>query len=178
MPHGNEEVVVSRDWPKHGYSVRNIRNFRGMEGEGFNATLYRDGRRIAFVIDDASGGEIRIQWTDPHTRDKEEVRLLEFLKTLPKERSEDVEYTVSADMFIATLVDEASNENRLRRLFRTRTLFRLKGDRTDDDKWRVIKAPFSPSAKAHLVKKYGDSLAQVLNEEYPHLNPGSDEKVR
>ncbi len=147
-----------------------------MEGEGFNAMLYRDGRRIAFVIDDASGGEIRIQWTDPHTRDEEEVRFLEFLKTLPKEQLDGTEYSVNPDMFIATLVDEASNEKRLRRMFRTQTLFRLKSDRTDDDKWRVIKAPFSPEVKAQLVKKYGDQLARVLNEEHPHLNASGKRK--
>lgn len=164
---------MRQDWPKHGYTVRNVRNFRGMEGEGFNATLYRDGRRIAFLVDDASGGEIRIQWADPHTRDKEEICLLEFLKTLPKERSESVEYSVSPDMFIATLVDEASNESRLRRLFRTQTLFRLKNDKTDGDKWRVLNTPFFPSAKGQLLKMYGDRLVRVLNEEYPHLNPPS-----
>ena len=101
---------MTQDWPRHGYSVRNVKCFRGMEGEGFNATFYRDGRRIAFVIDDASGGEIHIQWTDPHTRDAEEIRFLEFLKALPKERSRGVEYSVSPDMFIAVLVEEASNE--------------------------------------------------------------------
>ena len=162
---------MRQDWPKHGYTVRNVKCFRGLEGEGFNATLYRDGRRIAFLIDDASGGEIRIQWTDPHTRDTEEVRLLEFLKTLPREQSEGIEYSVDPGIFVAALVDETATEKRLRRIFRKQTLFRLKEDRTDDDKWRVLKAPFSPGVKAQIVKRYGDRLAQILNEQYPHLNP-------
>jgi len=176
MQYGNEEVPVSQNWPKHGYTVRDIKTFRGMEGEGFNATLCRDGREIAFVIDDATGGDVHIQWADARSHGAEEKRLLEFLKTLPKERWEDTEYDVTPDIFLATLVDQAQTEKRLRRLFRKETLFRLKGDRTDDGKWRVLKAPFSPGVKAQLVKTYGDSLAHVLNEDYPHLKPRSKQQ--
>ena len=167
---------MSHNWPKHDYTVRDIKTFRGMEGEGFNVTLCRDGRKVAFVIDDATGGDVHIQWGDAHRGGAEEKRLLEFLKTLPKERLEDTEYDVTPDIFVAALVDEAQTEKRLRRLFRKETLFRLKSDRTDDDKWRVLKAPFSPDVKAHLVKTYGDNLAHVLNEEYPHLNPRSKQQ--
>ena len=173
MQCGNEEAAVNRNWPKHGYTVRNIKTFRGMEGEGFNAILCRDGREIAFVIDDATGGDVHIQWADARPQGAEEKRLFEFLKTLPKERWEDTEYDVTPDIFLAALVDQAQTENRLRRLFRKETLFRLKSDRTDDDKWRVFKAPFSPSVKEQLVKRYGDNLVHILNEEYPHLNPPS-----
>ena len=162
---------MRQDWPRHGYTVRNIKTFRGMEGEGFNATLCRDGKKIAFVIDDATGGDVQIQWTDAGSQGAEEKRLMEFLKKLPKEQSEGIEYSVDPGIFVATLVDETATEKRLRRIFRKQTLFRLKEDRTDDDKWRVLKAPFSPSVKAQLVKRYGDRLAQVLNEQYPHLNP-------
>ena len=164
---------MANTWPKHGYSVRNVKTFRGMEGEGFNATLYREGRRIAFVIDDASGGDIQIQWANRRTRDVEEKRLLEFLKTLPKDRWEDQEYDVTPDVFMATLVDQSQIEKRLKRLFEKKTLFRLREDSTEDDNWRVIERPFSPAIKAALVKKYGGRLGQILNEDYPHLNPGA-----
>ncbi len=161
------------NWPKHGYSVRNVKTFRGMEGGGFNATLYRDGHRIAFVIDDATGGDMRIQWADARSRGAEEKRLLEFLKTLPKERGEDTEYDVTPDIFLDALVNQAQAEKRLKRLFEKETLFRLKSDPTDDDKWRVINTCFSPGVKAAFVKRYGDRLGEILNEAYPHLNPGS-----
>lgn len=163
---------MTNHWPKHGYSVRNVKTFRGMEGEGFNATLYREGRRIAFVIDDASGGDIQIQWTNRCTRDVEEKPLLDFLKTLPKEKWEDQEYDVTPDVFIATLVDQSQIEKRLKQLFEKKTLFRLREDSTEDDNWRVIERPFSPAIKSALFKKYGNRLGQILNEVYPHLNPG------
>lgn len=164
---------MKRNWPKHSYTVRNIKTFQGVEGEGFNATLCRDGREVTFVIDDATGGDVRIQWADARSRGAEEKRLLKFLKTLPKERCEDREYDVTPDIFLAALVDQAQTEKRLKRLFRKETLFHLKGDRTDDDKWRVLKVPFSSSVRAQLVRTYGDRLAHVLNENHPHLNPRS-----
>ena len=168
---------MKSNWPKHGYSVRNVKTFRGTEGEGFNATLYRDGRRIAFVIDDASGSDIDIQWVGVRARETEEKLLLKFLKTLPKENWEDREYDVTPDIFLSELVNQALTEKRLRRLFRTETLFRLKGDRTDNDKWRVFRAPFSSTVKAQLLKTYGHDLAHILNEDYPHLNPRSSKQA-
>jgi len=44
------------------YSVKGIKTFVGMEGHGYNATLYRDGRPVAFAIDDASGGPLSVEW--------------------------------------------------------------------------------------------------------------------
>lgn len=46
------------------YTVKGIKTFIGMEGHGYNATLYRDGKAVAFAIDDASGGDLQIEWKD------------------------------------------------------------------------------------------------------------------
>ena len=46
------------------YSVKGVKTFIGNEGHGFNATLYRDGKAIAFVYDDASGGPVAFEWKD------------------------------------------------------------------------------------------------------------------
>lgn len=48
------------------YAVKGVKTFRGREGEGYNATLYRDGKKVAFVTDDASGGQLDIDWEDIH----------------------------------------------------------------------------------------------------------------
>jgi len=47
------------------YSVKSIKRFIGMEGYGFNANLYLNNNKIAFVYDDASGGEINFQFENP-----------------------------------------------------------------------------------------------------------------
>lgn len=46
------------------YSVKGVKTYRGMEGEGFNASLYRNGKRVALVIDDATGGPLMFEWLD------------------------------------------------------------------------------------------------------------------
>jgi len=47
------------------YSVKAVKRFIGREGHGFNADLYLNNNKIAFVYDDASGGEINFQFEDP-----------------------------------------------------------------------------------------------------------------
>lgn len=46
------------------YTVKNLKTFTGMEGSGYNATLYRDGKAVAAIIDDASGGPLIVDWKD------------------------------------------------------------------------------------------------------------------
>lgn len=46
------------------YTVKGIKTFVGMGGHGYNASLYRDGKLVAFVTDDASGGPLQIEWKD------------------------------------------------------------------------------------------------------------------
>ncbi len=46
------------------YTVKGLKSFIGNEGHGFNATLYRDGKAVAFVYDDASGGPVAFEWKD------------------------------------------------------------------------------------------------------------------
>ena len=42
--------------------VRKVKSFRGREGLGFNAELVVDGKKVAFVIDEGSGGALRFDW--------------------------------------------------------------------------------------------------------------------
>lgn len=46
------------------YTVKCIKTFVGMEGHGYSASLYRDGKLVAFVIDDASGRPLQVEWKD------------------------------------------------------------------------------------------------------------------
>jgi len=43
------------------YSVKDILTFRGHEGIGYNASLYFGDKKIAFIINDASGGQSYIE---------------------------------------------------------------------------------------------------------------------
>lgn len=115
------------------YTVKGIKTFIGMEGEGFNATLCRDGKPVAFVIDDASGGMMDFQWRDfdkgrveaevlswddkPMTvkMTVEERILSDFVATLPVRvcdfndtDGKPAELRVTMDLFVDELIGDAS----------------------------------------------------------------------
>lgn len=47
------------------YTITKIKTFTGMEGYGLNATICRDGKPVAFVLDDARGGDMDISFRNP-----------------------------------------------------------------------------------------------------------------
>ncbi|GAH34833.1 unnamed protein product, partial [marine sediment metagenome] len=65
----------SRGVRKPKYTIKNIKTFRGHDGQGYNATLYRDGKRIAVLIEFASGGPLDIEWLD---RDEKRVEVKNY----------------------------------------------------------------------------------------------------
>ena len=44
------------------YTIKGVKTFRGMEGQGFNATLCRDGKPVAHVDDEGCGGCYNWRW--------------------------------------------------------------------------------------------------------------------
>lgn len=115
------------------YTVKGIKTFIGMEGHGYNASLYRDGKLVAFVIDDASGGPLQVEWKDakdglvevqtkaydgkPWTvkMTREEKRLHDHATSLPPSVCEwtdpatgkAAELDMTSDLFIEGLVNDA-----------------------------------------------------------------------
>lgn len=108
----------------HGYTVRKLKSFIGMEGYGFNADLYRDGKKVAFVIDDASGGCLDIQWVGGH-KSEEAAKLREYVKSLPTFKLNGVEANVEVDedLFIGELVNDAFLVKDLRSKMKGKVLF-------------------------------------------------------
>ena len=162
------------------WSVRKVKTFEGREGQGFNAELLRDGKPVAAVTDDASGGEYRFSWYDWHVP-KAEFHVHDFRGTVcshvgtPEERLlcehadaqtyvnelNGNQYHMDADMFVGQLVDTYANNRTFRRLSRTRTLFRLKSD--PDGGWSSIRIPYSTETATKLLKQYGSELVQVYD---------------
>lgn len=52
-----------------GFSVKNIKTFMGMEGEGYNATLCRWGKIVATINDYGNGGPVHIGWKNFTAKD-------------------------------------------------------------------------------------------------------------
>lgn len=146
------------------YEVKNVKLFEGMEGYGFNCSLYCDGKRVAKVIDDASGGEIMFYFD----KDEDEKKLFEFVKTLPKipfkfSKSDKEFMDVNRDMFVAGLVDTFEKRRKLRRYCKDAVLFRIKGD--DEDAYRTIplgKGGTLLPPLVHLRNKYPTQIQEVI----------------
>ena len=143
------------------YTVKGIKSFKGMEGLGFNATLYRDGRKVAFVTDEARGGCFRYDWVD----EAEEALLDAYVKTQPPVECDVARHwgmSMDTDLFLAILVSEAETQTKMKRVARKQTLFRVKGDKPGE--YRTLSRPYDNQTKAYLAKVYGDHLEEVFNE--------------
>lgn len=105
------------------YTVGKIKTFNGMEGRGFNAVIYFDGKRIAEAIDDASGGPLYLRFDDPD----QERQLRDYVATLPAHVCDFVDsatgkpavVTVTMELFVEDLVNVTQIVNRVKRLVRT-----------------------------------------------------------
>jgi len=167
------------------YTLKSIKTFRGMDGQGMNATLYRDGVKVALVIDDGCGGEIHLEWVDyqaPRVTvpwvnyegqpceircTPEASKLYEFLRgktwNIGKMFGKaDKEIQVDIGIFIGELADKTINENRFKRLCKSKTLFRLKTD--EKDCWRTLKSPFNQQVKDLIMREFGSQVESIMNE--------------
>lgn len=46
------------------YSVKSIKSFRTRNGYGYSCNLMRDGKKVAEVLEEGRGGELRFDWMD------------------------------------------------------------------------------------------------------------------
>ena len=153
------------------YTVKSVKSFVGMEGHGFNASLYRNGKKVAFVIDDANGGDYHFQWCDwkvpkveihitthegkPHTfkGTPEEKILYEIIETLPKESSEYFPdgLKVSVDTFVSKIIDKFESERWMKRNLKSKFLFQI-GDKIGSGEYQTFKK--HPSITKDWVESY------------------------
>jgi len=171
------------------YSVKNVKSFRGHDGYGFNANLYRGNKKVAFLLDEAHGGEVDIDWLAPipkneneyaskeakdkawakyrRIRDEESGLLDAHVKTLPKVKSsfgDGMELTIDAGWFVTELVTEWEKGKELRKYQRqcsTKTLFST----SDQNKGEffVLKQAFGEKVKTYIETKYGKDV-EIFNE--------------
>lgn len=159
------------------YTVKGVKTFRGMDTHGYNATLYRGKKKVAFLIEEGNGGELNINWADwqqPRVpistfgHDGTEYKWNgtpeeELLYAHVRARSKD-DHRIDkseVDMFLAGLVDDFENDKRFKKMCKTKTLFRVKGD--PEGEWRVISHPFGEKVREFLEKTHGDKLEEVMN---------------
>ena len=57
------------------FKIKNFKSFRGMEGIGFNATLFVDGQKACEIDDAAQGGEYDYNWVSDAIRQAVEAHV-------------------------------------------------------------------------------------------------------
>jgi hypothetical protein len=133
------------------YTITKIKTFRGMEGYGLNATICRNGKPVAFVMDEGCGGETMIDFTNPlqngrsyeaskNTWKGEETAFHQFCVAWAKTQDREVPEEERIPAYLAIdwvnhQVDEYQNKKRFDRL-------------------ATIKKPYCPEIQAFLDKKY------------------------
>lgn len=149
--------------------AKNIKTFRGREGEGFNATLYFDGVRACLVDNDAGGGQFRYEWLSGKQNEEKALQALtkvEFLKAHKDETEETLKVKGEShwldwmDVVVETIVMDAFELAKLRRAAAKYTLYWYPGMKTGQ--YAIKKIPFTPAIKAKLMAEKPD--AKVLNE--------------
>jgi hypothetical protein len=163
------------------YKVKNVKLFKGMEGSGFNCSLYRDNKKVAECIDSGNGGEIMFNWLDykeprikrdiPDLHIKGEVAHVSFTPyendffDFCRKETYDGYFGKSPktpDLKLSEMIDDFENNKRLKRLCKSKTLFRIPKQSYKDGVWHTIPHVFTPQVKEYLVKKYGN--CKILNE--------------
>lgn len=166
------------------YSVSGLKTFTGMEGQGFNANLLRQGRKVATVRDDASGGPLWVEWEDRLTtatveywhrdydtkvdeiRERkgtiEEAKLSQIAISLPDIVHSDYTLKQDIDLLIEDIVNVALEEKTLKGRLSKAILFVHPGN----PEIRSFKiTPQAPREKllAHVKAKHPQ--ATILNEQ-------------
>lgn len=131
--------------------IKSLKTFRGMEGSGYNASVYSNGKKVFDVIDDATGGELMIDAIGEAGK-KAEAELKALCATLPKDESYGVAIDITVDIYLDDLINEYNLQKKLARCRAKATPFRLPGD--SEDGYRTINTPDVAKAKAFLDKKF------------------------
>ncbi len=141
------------------YEIKGLKTFNGMEGKGYNANLFRDGKKVAEVIDSGDGGMVSVREIvfGEVKRIKQEISG-KFIDLGEEFQNKKVPMDVST--YMAQLVEEFE----MKKLCRKYTLMRFKGD--SEGSYRKLSLPFTPEVKDVMLRQYGDHIIEFINERY------------
>ncbi len=146
------------------YSVKNVKEFQGMEGTGFSCSLYLDNKKIGTVTDTANGGMI-----DFYLNNGEEKTLDDYCKTLPKVDSmliiddeDDGMVENDKDIFVTSLIDKWKETKQVKKWCKTKIVF--KTDEQKEGQYLTIPVNFTPQLATQLKNEYEGKGLVIMNE--------------
>lgn len=152
--------------PTPTFEVKKVKNFMGMDCPGYNCDLYCDGKLIAHVMNDGSGGETRFTYMENGKevfRESATQQQFEaYCKSLPPLSFEDGEpMTMDPELFVAELLEKFGAEKKVKRDCSKHVCFKLPND--GEGQFRTLKnTPFNEASKVVVLRKYPEAV--FLNE--------------
>lgn len=163
-----KSVVPGKD-----YSLKGVKTFRGMDGHGLNATLMRGNKKVAFILDEGCGGEMRFDFVDRLHGNSAEEDMWEAFIAQEKAKLDDTkkdEYgftersIFSGETWVNKKVDDLLNEKRFRKMCKTKTLFQV-GDAIGSGQFMALKG-VDLATRQYVEKKYKGQKIRILNDEF------------
>ena len=147
--------------------VKNVKIYDGLSEEtvAFNASIYVDGKKVGDAKNNGRGGANDI---DVFTKDGRWNRDLISDMELEAETHtwtyEGETYSHNLDSYIGKLVDDFEEQRNLKRMCRTKTLYRIPDKTYDEGEYHIMKHKYGEDVKTYLTKTYGDGV-RIINEE-------------
>jgi hypothetical protein len=139
------------------YSVKGIKKFIGMEGMGgFNLTLCKNNKPIAFVINEDCGGAYLWRWQDEEAR-KEFNKLA---KSCPPESYEGMSIAVDDDMLLDKIVELLEIQKKCKKF----VCFVLKDNKDSIYQYKITSEFSEEYLIGYARKQYGDRVEVIYNE--------------
>lgn len=155
------------------YTVTKLKTFMGRDCPGYNATLCRDGKPVADIIESGDGGGTEFHWKDHNRRvtttiigydekprecnlTEEEAMLYKHVETLPPVDFDGMPLRVSIDMFVEDLVSDLEVEKAVKRVLKFPSIIEGKSIL----QWK--KTPLDDSLRAFIRGRH--PTAVILND--------------
>ncbi len=137
--------------------VKNIKSFEASDGYAYYCAGYVNGKRAFLVENHGDGGETIFTALDP---DLYQLAMT-YAESLPDVECEGFENKIPSDLdlLVCQLIDRREEDKKLRRICKTKTLFRLPGD--EAGKWRVYNIKFDKTAQN--IIRYMHPNAEIAN---------------
>jgi hypothetical protein len=168
------------------YEIKNLKTGWSREygdGGSYTCTLYRDGKQVAKIREAGDGGCQEHEWLDrgkprveitvhdyngdtrTYSGTPEQKLFAEYADSQTYEwEYDDKPQRHSPDTLVGHLVAKFEETKQFKKWCRTKTYFRLKGDK--EGQWSYFKVKYSPEVKRQIEARYGDQLEEILNERF------------
>jgi len=154
-----KEEISASNW-----SVKSVKTGPGHDAPSMSCSLYKDGKRVATVWDDSWGGGFQFTWVKGQEAVEKEFDAYAKSFTCSCSSLDGKSLQYNMDIVVDELVNRFEEDKTYKRQCKTKTLYSLECD--DKGQYWILSNKFDEKCKAHLVKKYGKKLKEIINERF------------